>query len=159
MNKTDIVHAIMVSLKDKVALHVAAARTAHAEATHEETRAEDKYDTRGLEASYLAAGQVKQTAELAQAIQEYASLFLRKFQPKDPIDLTALVEMTLNRKRYWYFIGPAGGGEEVTVEGKTILVLTPQSPLGQQMIGRTKGDKVIWKVSGLEDRYTITSVS
>ncbi|HMP72106.1 MAG TPA: GreA/GreB family elongation factor [Kiritimatiellia bacterium] len=158
MQKAKVVLAIVEALKAKVALHAAAARTAHEEATHEENRAEDKYDTRGLEASYLAAGQVRQTAEVAEAIREYANVFLKKFKASDPIDVTALVEMSLEGKRTWYFIGPAAGGLEVEVDGVPVLVLTPQSPLAQAMTGKKKGGTVVWKVHGLEDRYKIVSV-
>ena len=41
------------------------AREAHAEATHEQNKAENKYDTRAIEASYLAEGQARQAAASA----------------------------------------------------------------------------------------------
>ena len=50
------------------------ARAAHAEATDEQSKAENKYDTRGLEASYLAHGQSRQAAETAEALEQFAAL-------------------------------------------------------------------------------------
>ena len=97
MNKRTIVNQIIEQLRIKAGLHLTAAKSAHAEATHEEAVAEDKYDTRGLEASYLAAGQARQMEETAAAIQAYASLFVKKFSPGDPVDLTALVTLEVNR--------------------------------------------------------------
>ena len=41
-----------------------------------------------------------------------------------------------------YFIGPRAGGMELTVEERSILVLTPQSPLGRHLIGKRVGDTV-----------------
>lgn len=158
MNKKALVDAIVDALRAKVELHVNAARAAHAEATHEESKAEDKYDTRGLEASYLAAGQARQTAEVAAALQEFAGMFLKKFPDGEPIDLTALVELEMKKERMFYFIGPASGGLEVEHDGHTVLILTPQSPLGQQLIGRKQGDTFKFKVGPFVDTYRIASV-
>jgi len=159
MSKSTIVQAIIDQLRGQVSLRVAAIRTAHAEATHTESKAEDKYDTRGLEAAYLAAGQARLTDETLAAINTYGGLFLKRFRPGEPIGLTALVELKMKRERFWYFIGPTSGGMEVEDEGRTVLVLTPQSPLGLQLMGKKKGGTVQLNISGLIDEYTITHVS
>ncbi len=159
MNKRELVDAIVVQLREKVELHMIAARAAHAEATHEESKAEDKYDTRGLEASYLAAGQARQTAEVAAALTEFASLFLKKFPDGEPVDVSALVELETRKQQLFYFIGPAAGGLEIEHGGHTVIVLTPQSPLGQQLVGRKAGDKFKFKVGPFTDDYKIVSVS
>jgi len=159
MNKIKLVEVIISQLQEKVTLHMMAAKAAHAEATHEENIAEDKYDTRGLEASYLAAGQAKQTAETAAALQEFSSLFVKKFTAGDAIDLSALVELDLKKERQFYFIGPSAGGLEVPHEGKTVLVITPQSPLGQQLVGKKKGDRLKIKIAGFTDEYRVVSVA
>ena len=51
MNKQKLVNAIIEKLRDDLALYHKAADFARAEATHEQSKAEHKYDTRGLEAS------------------------------------------------------------------------------------------------------------
>lgn len=66
-----MVRKIIAKPTDDMTLSIKVARTAHAEATHEESRPEDKYDTRGLEAAYLASGQAKQAAEAKRAIAQY----------------------------------------------------------------------------------------
>src|SRR6185369_8928996 len=86
-----------------------AARAAHAEAPHESSKAESKYDTRGLEASYLARGQSRQAAEVAQAIEDFQKLPVRSFAPNDEIDAGAFVELAGKRERNFYFIAPRGG--------------------------------------------------
>lgn len=45
-----------------------AARVAHETATHEENIAENKYDTLGLEAAYLATGQARRAEAIRQAM-------------------------------------------------------------------------------------------
>jgi hypothetical protein len=158
MNKRAIVKKIITQLNDDMALSVKAARTAHEEAIHEESKAEDKYDTRGLEAGYLASGQARQAAETEKAIAQYETLTLRKFGAKDPIDLTALVELESDGERIFYFLGPVGGGLELTHDGKQVLVITPQAPLGLNLIGKKQGDKLKMKIGGLPVEYRVVSV-
>lgn len=125
------------------------ARSAHADATDEQNKAENKYDTRGLEASYLARGQSRQAMEVAQALEQYSALPLRAFSPDDPIDLGALVVLDAGGETTGYFIGPSAGGTEVTCEGTGVVVITPHSPLGRRLVGRSMRSLVKDKKSGL----------
>src|SRR5207249_280819 len=134
------------------------ARASHAEATHEQSKAENKYDTRGLEAAYLARGQSKQAAELVQAIEQFEKLPRRDFGPNEPIDLCALVELETKGIRSCYFIGPRAGGTEVTHEKKEVLVITPQSPLGQQLMGKKLGDRLRMEIGGSKSEYQVVGV-
>src|ERR1041384_6589270 len=149
LKKTNLLARIVEALHNNLAILDKAARAAHAEATHESSKAEDKYDTRGLEAAYLAGGQARQAAEIEKAIVQYETLGLAKFGAKDPIDLTALVEMESDGERIFYFLGPASGGLEFIHDGKQVLGITPQAPLGQNLIGRKQGDKGKMKIGGL----------
>ena len=159
MSKAALIQAITDALSAQLARFAGAASTARAEAIDEENQAEDKYDTRGLEASYLAAGQSRQMAETAAAIQHYGQLTPTRFGAQDPIDVGALVELKTRRETNLYFIGPSGGGTEVAAGRRTVLVLTPQSPLGAQLMGRRKGEKLKIKIGGFLDEYTVTAVS
>ena len=146
MNKPALVKAIIARLSDELALNLQAARLAAAGATDEQNKPENKYDTRGLELSYLAAGQGRQIAEAEATIAQFRTLDLRDFGPLDPIDLTAL--LTLENPAHaaepqpLYFLAPRGGGTEVRHARRDILVITPKSPLGQQLLGRRKGDHI-----------------
>src|SRR6476646_5676018 len=113
MNKVPLLQRIIASLADSVEVLQKAARASHAEATHESSKAENKYDTRGLEAAYLARGQSRQAKEILDSIKAYESLPVRSFGPRDPIDLTAVVELELDGSRSMYFIGPRHGGLEI----------------------------------------------
>ena len=59
MNKSAIVESLRQQLKAQYERAIKALEGAHEAATGEDTKAESKYDTRGLEASYLAAGQAE----------------------------------------------------------------------------------------------------
>lgn len=158
MNKQLVLQKVIAHLKQQVADYAAAAQTSRAEATDEENQAEDKYDTRGLEASYLAAGQSRQMAEAAVALQKFATMVLPRFAPGAPIDVGALVELKTKREASVYFIGPAAGGTEVEDQGRLVLVLTPQSPLGAQLMGHKEGERLKIKIGPLTDEYTIAWV-
>ncbi len=140
MTKRTLLEAIIAALQAELATYVRAAKSARAEATDEQSRAENKYDTRGLEASYLAAGQARQVADLETAIAAFEGLSNCKFALGEDIGVGALVELEQNSKRTLYFIGPNAGGTEVKVGTSNVLVITPQSPLGSQLQGRKAGE-------------------
>ena len=156
--KTKLVQQIVASLAESVAVLQKAARASHAEATHESSKAENKYDTRGLEAAYLAGGQARQAKEILDSIKLYESLALKDFAPGEPIDLTALVELESDGARSAYFLGPRNGGLEIEFEGRELTVITPQSPLGQKLMGKKAGQR--WKdsVAGASVKYHVVSV-
>jgi len=158
LNKQAIIKKIVAQLVAELEIYVKAALAARAEATHEQSKAENKYDTRGLEASYLARGQSKQAAEIEQSIEQYQKLTTRAFKPKDPIDLGALVELQTKSETSFYFIGPRAGGMEISHNKQEILVLTPQSPLGQQLVGKKQGEKLQIAIAGAKNEYKVTSV-
>src|SRR5436190_2397293 len=120
MNKRALIKKIVAELTSGLEAYVRAARAAHAEATHEQSKAENKYDTRGLEASYLARGQSKQAAEIKSAIAAFEELPAKKFGADDAIELGALVELEHDGERSFYFIGPRAGGTEVLHDKKEI---------------------------------------
>ena len=158
MNKNAILQQIIAHLDKELESYARSARAAHAEATDEQNKAENKYDTRGLEASYLARGQSRQAAETLEARQQFEMLSPRAFGPKEPIDLGALVEVQTGTEKAWYFIGPRAGGTEVIENGESVLVLTPQSPLGRQLIGKKQGERLQLELAGRRDKSRIEQV-
>src|SRR5271170_8092387 len=116
MNKRILTRKIVERLTEELQVYFRAAQFSRAEATHESSKAESKYDTRGLEASYLARGQSKQAAELEAAIAEFGKLPVKKFGADDFIDLGALVELENEGENSIYFIGPRAGGTEVVLD-------------------------------------------
>ena len=143
MNKSAVVRKIIATLQRELATYIRAARAAHDEATHEQNKPENKYDTRGLEASYLARGQSRQVAELELAITQIEALSTAAWPAGTPIGPGALVEIIEGREHSWYYVAPRAGGTEVDHQQREILVLTPQSPLGQQLVGRRQGDEIL----------------
>lgn len=158
MKKALLINEIISSLTESVRTLEKAARASHEEATHESSRAESKYDTRGLEAAYLAGGQARQAKEILDSIKAYEALVARNFAPGEPIDMTALVELDSDGARSSYFIGPKSGGLDIERRGKEIMVITPQSPLGQTLIGRKAGERWTARLGGSTVKYHVVSV-
>lgn len=158
MNKRVIIKKIVAKLNAELEGYFRAAQAAHAEATHEQNKAENKYDTRGLEAAYLARGQSRQAKETEAAIAAFEKLEARAFPNGEAIDLGAVVEVESKGECTLYFIGPKAGGTEVVHDGREILVITPQSPLGGQLQGKKPGDRLQLTIGSGRDQYRILSV-
>ena len=158
MNKRALSQKIVARLTEELQVYFRAAQFSRAEATHESSKAESKYDTRGLEASYLARGQSKQAAELEAAIAEFEKLPAKKFGPDEPVGLGALVELETGGEKLFYFLGPRAGGTEILHDQKEILVITPQSPLGEQLMGKKTGDQLPLTFGGAKQSAKILRV-
>ena len=110
MHKDALLEKIITSLTNDLALLTKAARTAHAAATHEECLPDNKYDTTGLEASYIAQGQANRAQEIRRALESYRSLTLRFFDDNTPIRLTAMVTLEADDGSVrLVFLGPDAG--------------------------------------------------
>ena len=142
--KQALVRKIIAALTEELERFDKAARASHAEATDPQSKAEHKYDTRGLEAAYLAGGQARKVAEIEESIVQYQKLKLVQFGPETPIDCGALVLIEMRGGASWYFVGPRAGGLEIVQEKEEITVITPQSPLGEQLMEKKQDDKFLF---------------
>ena len=136
-----------------------AAQTAYETATHEENVAENKYDTLGLEASYLATGQARRMEEIRLALKRCREMLLRPYDEQTGIQLGALLALEAeNGSEQWLFLAPDAAGLKVEDAGRLITVISPRSPLGAALLGRQDGDEVRIKVGAVAQRYGITQV-
>jgi len=135
MNKQEILDQIIQQLETELQLITEAAKNTYEIATHEENKAENEYDTRGLEASYLAGAQAERVAEMKISISQLKSVKIKNFNAQDPIGYGALVEIECESKIKTVFVLPKSGGTQLSVNNKNILIITPDSPLGEALIG------------------------
>lgn len=159
MNKRKLIEALCVQARQTLEVLTQAAYAARDAANHPESKAEDQYDTRGLEASYLAGAQSKRAAELESLITLYTHIDLKAFGPKTPIASTALVQTESDGKTAFYLLMPEGGGLSTQFEGQSVQVITPQSPLGTALLGCVVGDCVSVPVQRQARDYEIIGVS
>ena len=139
--KSTLLEKIRVELRAQLNRLTKAAMDAHAAATDPGSKAEGKYDTRSLEASYLAAGQARQVDELAESLRIFESLTtLPGFTRQDPIDAGALVEVELRGETSHLLLVPAAGGLIIEEHGLEITLLSPASALYRKLLGMVADD-------------------
>ncbi|MFW0756693.1 GreA/GreB family elongation factor [Pseudomonas sp. H11T01] len=159
MNKHAVHNLILEKLKIDLDIAQRAAQTAYETATHEENIAENKYDTLGLEASYLAAGQAKRVEEIRQALVLCQNLILRPYDEQQGIQIGTLLGLADdNGNQQWLFLGPDAAGLKVYLVGQLITVITPRSPLGKSLLGKFEGDEVEINVAGTRQQFAVTEV-
>jgi len=156
MNKNPLIESIIARLKHNQELLLKAARTAHQAATDPENRPDNKYETLALESSYIAQGQANRAQELQQALDLYSNLTVRQFSDTDQVYLTALVVLeSAKGNRRTLFLGPAAGGLKVDLNNNEVVVITPDSPLGRDLIGKEVGDVIEIKVGNSLIEYEL----
>jgi len=142
MNKALILEQILNALRRDLATLQTAVKVAHESATHGESVAENKYDTRGLEAAYLAHGQAKRAGEIDATLRVYEAVSPQALaDPCSEVGLSCLVQLEdqagLAR---WVWMGAEAGGLKFSFENMESTVVTPKSPLGAALMGRQLGD-------------------
>lgn len=145
MSKQALIAAVIEQLEADLAVCQQAANEAHQAATHEESVAENQYDTLGLEASYLAEGQSRRVAEIQQEIAAWRGLPDTEFYEDDPVVSGCLIvlEALESGEQRMLLLGPAAGGKKLSYAGMTVTVVTPEAPLGAQLVGKYVGDCVM----------------
>jgi hypothetical protein len=138
--KSQLLDHIRTELRTRLDRLSKAAFEAHAAATDPGSKAEGKYDTRSLEASYLAAGQARQVDELAESVRIFETLSLPDFPPDAEIDAGTLVEADLNGEATRFLLVPTCGGMVIEHDGFEITLLTPESALYQRLLGMCAGE-------------------
>lgn len=142
MTKPSVLAAIIARLELELEALLRGAKASFAAATDPDSKAENKYDTRTLEASYVARGQAQRVAELQEARHSFAALQAAASHTTGSVRLGSLVVLDAGGQADHYFIGPAEGGMEVIVEGTEVLVITPASPLGSKLMNGTSGTTI-----------------
>lgn len=142
MNKPDLLRLILTQLTDELETLTRGARASYAAATDPDSKAENKYDTRTLEASYVARGQAQRVAEVQEAMRHFQVLQGRAAEAHEEVAIGSVLRLTDGTVEDCYFMGPAAGGTEVQFEGREVLVITPTSPLGQKLMGKRVGETV-----------------
>jgi transcription elongation GreA/GreB family factor len=143
MDKTKIRRTCVVSLEKQIKDLLSAAKASASMATDEEHRARSKYDTFSLESSYLARGQARRVGEMREALSRLLAMPLRVLGAEDEVQMGALVEVVDPAGEYQVlWIVTAGGGEEVEEEGRSIQLVTLQSPIAQVLLKKKVGETV-----------------
>lgn len=161
MDKKRLLGHILQQLEALYQNAVDSANRAHQSATDSESVAENKYDTQGLEAAYLAEGQTRRVHDCARDVSDFKS-FAEDCGGKTmqcvcdgafvAIEDSDGVERQL-------FMSQVGGGLKVVSQGKEIMLITSSAPLSRVMQGLALGDEFEVSIKGEKKNYFITALS
>ena len=140
IDKEQFFERLVQVLRKEVLHSVKASQDAADYATDDESRAESKWDTQGLEASYLAHGQASQAMQWAKALENLQSNRDILLTKKSDVSIGALFTCDLGGFEETFFFSSVAGGQMISVDGKEVAVITAQSPLAGRLHGLKAGD-------------------
>ena len=136
--KSDLKKVLINNLQEKLKDTLESANSAHGGATHSDAIAKSKYDTHGLELSYLAGSLFERAKSLELAITRLNAWKVIN-QVNCPVDRGCLIRCSNNKT---YLLVDGGAGEVLTHKENTIQVITPESPLGSELLGLYEEDEI-----------------
>lgn len=158
MDKRAVLDQILEQLRREIDVLTEAAQATREGATHEEAKPENDKDTRAIEASYLAGAQAERVRELRSSLISLESLRLEPLPADAAVRAGALVVVEVDGSRGHYLLAPQGGGMRAQIGGIEVQLLTPRSPLGGALLGRTVGDVVEVVTQRARREYEIVAV-
>jgi transcription elongation GreA/GreB family factor len=159
MNKPLLLKHIQEKLQIVHQCAIDAAQRAYDTATDEANEAENKYDTLGLEASYLAHGQSKRVKECEADIMVFKNLKVITFSDRTPVSMGALVCIADDLEiEQLVFISPVAGGLKINFNQQEISLVTPTAPLGKALIKCNVDDEIEVKIGNEKTHYTISAI-
>ncbi len=158
MDKKKLIDQICSQLEADLIAQKSAAKATYEAATGEESKPENEYDTRALEASYLAGAQAKRVGEIEAQLTIYKYLEIKNFDAKTPVASTAIIELKdENEKTSRILLLPKGGGISLNWQGQPLQVITLESPLGEAVVGLKVGDSFLVEIGRHSKEYEIIS--
>jgi len=159
MDKAKLHQTIITALELVLDTSKSAAIQAHEAATNGETVAENKYDTFGLEASYLAAGQSRRVSECEENIKIFTALEVQGFKPESLIKLGALIKLEdAHSQIKTLFLSPVSGGLKVSFNQLEVTLVTPSAPLGCALMNQGLGDDITVLMGHEKQSYVILGI-
>lgn len=146
--KRALIEAVIAAMEQELSRQHNASEQSSIGATHSAPHAEKQRDTTGLEAAYLAHGYAKQCSALVRQIKALKTIAVEDFTDQE-IDVGALVEVEMNGTTELYLLLHGGGGLELLIANRTITIITPESPLGQSLMGNIEAGAFSFR-SGME---------
>ncbi len=159
MDKSLLQQQVVQRLAEDLLQAEQAVQVAYESATHEENIAENKYDTLGLEAAYLATGQVRRAEAIRQALANWRQFRPPPYDARKGIQLGALVCLVdSGEKQQHLFLGPDGGSMKLVSGTQLVQVISGEAPIGRAMLGKCEGDEVALQVAQFRKSFEVLSV-
>ncbi len=156
MDKAQFLDQLIQALREEAQQAIEASQDAANYATDDESRADSKWDTQGLEASYLAAGQAGQARQWAEAVEKLRANREILLSKKEKVSLGALFTCDFGGSEETFFFSGVAGGQVVAMDDQEVTVITAQSPLVGRLHGLEAGDSFMLPNGKLGTVTTIT---
>lgn len=107
----------------------------------------------------------KQAVAEMETLLDFAERGLRRFRPKDRVDVGALVDVRIEdeagEEERTLFLLPVGSGAELTGPGGDgfVVVVAPKSPVGKALVGARVGDSFEVVVDGRDREWTVVDLA
>lgn len=142
MTKSEVIAALAAQLEKKIAVLKSALADSTESASGAETKSEGKYDTRAIEAAYLAEAQAAQLALAEESLATFKRCPFPPFNFDEEIAPGALVEVEQDGEICFYLLAPTAGGMTTDYLGCEVTVITPDSRLYQQLNEKKLGQVI-----------------
>lgn len=161
-DKNILIEQLIVIFNKKLETLINAANIAKEAATNEESKAENKYDTRGLEASYLAGAQAKMALDLKEQLAKLKKVKIRTLDSIEISSIFSIIDLNetisspssdLGLKNF--ILLPVGGGEQLTYKNSFIRVISLDAPLANLLYKKKLGDIVEFKSGNKFREYEV----
>jgi transcription elongation GreA/GreB family factor len=139
--KQAILNELIGKMKTELSALESASKANREFATDQEFKAESKYDTRALEASYLASAEAKRVEDLKLEIQMLEEVDLDLASKSPEVCIGSLVQLKYLEHEKNYFLIPTSGGTLLSVNNTPVLVVSVFSPLGSALLGLKVGEQ------------------
>lgn len=161
MDKQSLFKQISANLRDAQEKAEQARNTAQKEANSHVGRMESRYDTFKEEAQYEVAAQEVRIRGYQNGINQIATLLANasSLSPSRTIKIGSIAKLKPKTgEERFYIISPAGGGVTAKDVGISVSALTPDSPLGKQLLGLEAGDDCELNIGGIKTHYIVKEV-
>jgi len=157
IDKHKVLALIIAQLAADLVILEQAVQLARDTATHADCLGSSKYETMGLEASYLAQGQGTRLLEVERSLAHFKRLELPEFTGKIALSSLVFLEDEQGGEQLLWLAADAGG-LKIHYAEMVITLITPKAPLGHLLVGKEAGDDFEITIAGKKRSYEIAAV-
>jgi transcription elongation GreA/GreB family factor len=158
VQKEKVLGQLRNNLQNELSLARQSYESSSAYKSQDDMKQEGKYDTRAIEAGYLAGAQKKRIDEIEQELGMLDEIDLKLTNEVNDVITGSLVLLEHNGIEKHYFLSPTGGGKLLTIEGEPVLVISVFSPLGQELVGAKINEEVSIEIKDQVKSYLVKKI-
>ena len=159
MLKTKIKNQLLNKAKADLEAAMSANESASEYKSSDDLKQEGKYDTRAIEAGYLAGAQAKRVEELKLEVQMIEELPVRDFKSDEAAAVGALVKLLHNDTERLYFLSSTAGGSMLNIDDSPVLVISVFPPIGAGVVNLEVGESFELETPSGNRIYEVTEIS